>query len=67
MPVILKPGHRIRSRGSSRAVFVFVFGQNRPVRFLGDPKLIRDDNGPEFVSHDLDLWGHQKAIVWTTR
>ncbi len=34
---------------------------------MGNSKLIRADNGPEFVSHDLDLWGHQQAIVWTTQ
>lgn len=29
----------------------------------GRPKRIRLDNGPEFVSKDLDLWGYQHDVV----
>ena len=29
----------------------------------GCPKRIRVDNGPEFVSRDLDLWAHAKGVV----
>lgn len=30
--------------------------------FRGLPKMIRVDNGPEFISHKLDLWCRQNAI-----
>jgi putative transposase len=30
---------------------------------FGYPKSIRADNGPEFVSRDLDLWAYQKDVV----
>lgn len=29
----------------------------------GYPKSIRADNGPEFVSKDLDLWAYQKGVI----
>ncbi len=32
-------------------------------RRFGYPKSIRADNGPEFVSRDLDLWAYQKDVV----
>ncbi len=33
------------------------------VKEHGCPKRIRVDNGPEFVSRDLDLWAHAKGVV----
>lgn len=30
--------------------------------FRGLPKMIRVDNGPEFISHKLDLWSRENAI-----
>ena len=37
-----------------------------PVRGVGAwryPKMIRCDNGPEFVSRDLDLWAYQRDVT----
>lgn len=33
------------------------------IRAHGCPKRIRLDNGPEFVSRDLDLWAYAKGVV----
>lgn len=30
---------------------------------VGYPKTIRVDNGPEFVSRDLDLWAYQRGVT----
>jgi len=30
----------------------------------GKLKRIRVDNGPEFISRNLDLWGYQRGIAW---
>ena len=29
--------------------------------FRGLPQIIRTDNGPEFISHQLDMWGVEKT------
>lgn len=31
---------------------------------VGYPRVIRVDNGPEFVSRDLDLWAYQRGVTW---
>ena len=33
---------------------------------VGYPRVIRVDNGPEFVSRDLDLWAYQRGVTWTS-
>jgi len=33
------------------------------LRREGRPKSIRADNGPEFVSRDLDLWAYQNDVI----
>lgn len=35
----------------------------RVCRQVGYPKMIRVDNGSEFISRDLDLWAYQKDVV----
>ena len=35
----------------------------RACKLFGYPKSIRVDNGPEFISRDLDLWAYQKDIT----
>ena len=35
----------------------------RAARTVGYPKTIRVDNGPEFVSKDLDLWAFMKGVT----
>ena len=30
---------------------------------VGYPRVIRVDNGPEFVSRDLDLWAYQRGVI----
>ena len=35
----------------------------RVCKVYGYPKYIRADNGPEFISHDLDLWTYQKDVI----
>ncbi len=35
----------------------------RVCREIGYPKMIRVDNGSEFVSRDLDLWAYQQDVV----
>ena len=30
---------------------------------VGYPRVIRVDNGPEFVSRDLDLWAYQRGVT----
>ncbi len=35
----------------------------RVCRQVGYPKVIRVDNGSEFISRDLDLWAYQKDVV----
>jgi len=32
-------------------------------KLFGYPKSIRADNGPEFISRDLDLWAYQKDVI----
>jgi len=32
-------------------------------KIFGYPKSIRADNGPEFVSRDLDLWAYQNNVI----
>ncbi len=32
-------------------------------KFFGYPKSIRADNGPEFISRDLDLWAYQNDVT----
>lgn len=35
----------------------------RACKEIGYPKMIRVDNGPEFVSRDLDLWAYQRDVT----
>jgi putative transposase len=35
----------------------------RACKVFGYPKSIRADNGPEFVSRDLDLWAYQNDVI----
>ena len=35
----------------------------RVCKVYGYPKSIRADNGPEFISRDLDLWAYQKDVI----
>jgi putative transposase len=35
-------------------------------KIFGYPKSIRTDNGPEFVSRDLDLWAYQTTLFLTS-
>lgn len=35
----------------------------RVCKVFGYPKSIRADNGPEFISRDLDLWAYQKDVI----
>jgi putative transposase len=35
----------------------------RACKEIGYPKMIRCDNGPEFVSRDLDLWTYQRDVT----
>jgi len=35
----------------------------RVCKVFGYPKSIRADNGPEFVSRDLDLWAYQNDVI----
>jgi putative transposase len=32
-------------------------------KIFGYPKSIRADNGPEFISRDLDLWAYQNDVI----
>ena len=32
-------------------------------KLFGYPKSIRADNGPEFISRDLDLWAYQNDVI----
>lgn len=36
---------------------------DRAGKVVGYPKTIRVDNGPEFVSRDLDLWAYQRGVT----
>ena len=36
---------------------------DRAGKVVGYPKAIRVDNGPEFVSRDLDLWAYQRGVT----
>jgi len=36
-------------------------------REVGYPKTIRLDNGPEFISKELDLWAFMRGVSWTSR
>ena len=36
---------------------------DRVCKQIGYPKMIRCDNGPEFVSRDLDLWAYQRDVT----
>jgi len=38
---------------------------DRAGKGVGYPKTIRVDNGPEFVSCDLDLWAYRRGSPWT--
>jgi putative transposase len=35
----------------------------RVCREVGYPKMIRVDNGSEFISRDLDLWAYQRDVI----
>jgi transposase InsO family protein len=35
----------------------------RVCRKLGYPKSIRVDQGPEFISKDLDLWAYRRGVI----
>ncbi len=35
----------------------------RACKVFGYPKSIRADNGPEFVSRDLDLWAYKNGVI----
>lgn len=35
----------------------------RVCKSVGYPKTIRVDQGPEFISRDLDLWAYQKGVT----
>ena len=35
----------------------------RATQVTGDPKTIRFDNGPEFISRELDLWAYMKGVT----
>jgi putative transposase len=35
----------------------------RVCREVGYPKMIRVDNGSEFISRDLNLWAYQREVV----
>ena len=36
---------------------------DRAYRTIGYPKVIRVDNGSEFISRDKDLWAYQRAVI----
>lgn len=36
---------------------------DRAGKVVGNPKAIRVETGPEFVSRDLDLWAHQRGVT----
>ena len=50
-------GVGIRYRGSD-----VVEALEHATKHHGTPKCIRVDNGPEFVSRDLDLWAYQQGV-----
>ena len=39
------------------------FRQDQACKLFGYPKSIRADNGPEFISRDLDLWAYQNDVI----
>jgi transposase InsO family protein len=39
----------------------------RAAAVAGHPKVFRVDNGPEFVSKELDLWAFMKEVTLTSR
>ena len=34
------------------------------IRVYGTPKTIKVDNGPEFISKELDLWAYAHKVHW---
>lgn len=36
---------------------------DRVCRQIGFPKTIRVDNGPEFISRDMDLWAYHQGVI----
>ena len=36
---------------------------NRVAAYRGYPKRLRQDNGPEFISHALELWAQQHGVI----
>lgn len=36
---------------------------NKAARVHGYPKYLRIDNGPEFISKDLDLWAYANKVI----
>ena len=49
--------------GQSLKATDVVAALNRAVKRQGKPKTIRVDNGPEFVSKELDLWAYAHGVV----
>ncbi len=37
---------------------------NALIKLRGKPTRIRSDNGPEFISHELQTWARREQIAW---